>query len=138
MVARDLPRLRVLVVGDLGEAHHLYGDVLGLPVLRQAERGLLLGAGAPPVPALALCPASSLRIGGARRLIHALLAAQGGSWAQIATADLDATLAGLTASGALVVRPPCESADGSRAGAALDPWENTLRLVQRAPPGTPR
>ncbi len=126
------PRLRVLAVGDLRAARNLYRDVLGLPVLRHVEQGLLLGAGAPPVPVLTLCPVASLGIAGSRRLVHGLLAAQGGSWVQLATTDMDATLARLSARGAPILEVASERADGSRAGAALDPWNNTLRLVQRA------
>jgi catechol 2,3-dioxygenase-like lactoylglutathione lyase family enzyme len=133
------PQLRVLVVGDLAAARDLYGDGLGLPVLRHGKRGLLLGAGAPPVPLLALCPAAALELDGSRRTIRALLAAQGGSWVQLATSDLDATLARLRAYGGATLEPVAERADGSRAGAALDPWDNTLRVVERSarmiPPG---
>lgn len=131
------PQLRVLVVGDLRGARHLYGDLLGLEVLRDGDRGVLLGAGAPPVPALTLCPAAALRIDGSRSLVHALLAAQGGSWVQLATTDLDATLSRLNAYGAYIVGDTAERPDGARVGAALDPWDNTLRLVQRVRASSP-
>lgn len=131
------PQLRVLVVGDLDRAREVYGDGLGLPVLRRVERGLLLGAGVPPVPVLTLCPADSLGIDGSRRLIHALLAAQGGSWVQLAATDLDATVARLRAHGASVLQPANQRADGSRVCTALDLWDNTIRLVERAGTGRP-
>ena len=106
-------------------------------MLRRVERGLLLGGGAPLVPGLTLCPADSLRLDGSRRLIHGLLAAQGGSWMQLVTTDLDATLARLKAHGAPTLRPAARRPDGVRAGTALDLWDNTLRLVERDGAGTP-
>jgi len=129
----DLPAgLRLLVVEGLDDARGFYEGVLELPVLRDSGRGLVLGAGTPPVPVIALCPGDSLRLDGSRRLIHALLAAQGGSWVQVVTADLDAMIGRLAARGAPILQPALVRADGSRAGAALDPWDNTVRLVAGA------
>lgn len=131
------PHLRIIVVGDLDRARELYCDELGLPALHQLEQGLLLGAGKPPVPALTLCPAAALDVARSRRLILALIAGQGGSWVQLATTDLEATLARLRARGAPIVQRARRCPDGAVAGVALDPWENTLRLVQRDPGSAP-
>lgn len=126
------PGLRLLVVGELELARDLYRDVLGLPVLRERARGLLLGAGSPPVPVLTLCPADPSGLDGTHRLVQGLIAAQGGAWAQLWTTDVDATLARLRAHGAATLRLGHVRADGRRVGAAADPWGNTLRLVQTA------
>lgn len=97
----------------------------------QHAAGAVPGRGRASRPSPDAVPGRLARDDGSPRLIHALLAAQGGSWVQLATTDVDATSARLRAYGASTIEPAAKRADGLRAGAALDPWDNTLRLVER-------